>query len=87
MVERSSGQAYKIAPSLSLLDNNLVITPSYQYYATTIIPASSEYDLQISYTIPEIKGLSVFGGYGYLTNVNEAGDGAYQAQVMLSYLY
>ena len=30
-------------------DNNLVITPSYQYYATTIMPASSEYDLQISY--------------------------------------
>lgn len=87
MVERSSGQAYKIAPSLSLLDNNLVITPSYQYYATTLIPASSEYDLQISYMIPEIKGLTVFGGYGYLTNVNEDGDGAYQAQVMLSYLY
>ena len=87
MVERSSGQAYKIAPSLSLLDNNLVITPSYQYYATTIIPASSEYDLQISYMIPEIKGLTVFGGYGYLTNVNEDGNGAYQAQVMLSYLY
>ena len=37
--------------------------------------------------IPEIKGLTVFGGYGYLTNVNEDGDGAYQAQVMLSYLY
>ena len=37
--------------------------------------------------ILEIKGLTVFGGYGYLTNVNEDGNGAYQAQVMLSYLY
>lgn len=87
MVERSAGQAYKVAPSLSILDNNLVITPSYQYYATTIIPASSEYDLQISYNIPEIKGLTVFGGYGYLTNVNDDGDNVYQAQLMLSYIY
>lgn len=87
MVERSSGQAYKIAPSISLLDENLVITPSYQYYATTLIPASSEYDLQISYTIPQVKGLTIFGGYGYLTNVDEDGNGVHQVQIMASYLY
>lgn len=87
MVERSSGQAYKIAPSLNLLDNNLVISPSYQYYATTIIPASSEWDLQISYNVPDVKGLTFFGGYGYLTNADEDGNGVYQAQLMVSYLY
>ncbi|MFN7094989.1 MAG: hypothetical protein ACK4M7_06465, partial [Burkholderiales bacterium] len=87
MVERSSGQAYKIAPSLNLLENNLVITPSYQYYATTLIPASNEYDLQISYSVPQVKGLTFFGGYGYLTNADQNSNGVYQAQLMASYLY
>ncbi|MCE3269358.1 MAG: hypothetical protein K0R49_1610 [Burkholderiales bacterium] len=87
MVERSSGQAYKIAPSLSLLDNNLTIAPAYQYYATTLIPASSEYDLQISYNVPQIKGLTFFGGYGYLTDINNDGSGIYQWQIMVTYLY
>ncbi|MDD3266006.1 MAG: hypothetical protein PHC75_02350 [Burkholderiales bacterium] len=87
MVERSSGQAYKIAPSLSLLEGNLVISPSYQYYATSLIPSSSEYDLQISYSLPQVKGLTLFGGYGYLTNGDENGNSVYQAQVMASYLY
>lgn len=87
MVERSSGQAYKIAPSISLLEDNLVITPSYQYYETTLVPASSEYDLQISYAIPQVKGLTIFGGYGYLTNADEDGNCAYQVQIMASYLY
>lgn len=73
MVERSSGHAYKFAPSLSILNNNLTILPSYQYYATSLIPSSSEYDLQISYNIEQVKGLTVFGGYGYLTNVDEDG--------------
>lgn len=87
MVERSSGQAYKIAPSLTLLDGNLVISPSYQYYATTEIPASSEYDLQIIYSVPQVKGLTIFGGYGYLTNAEENGIGEYEFQLMASYLY
>ncbi|MDQ5920121.1 MAG: hypothetical protein QG673_177 [Pseudomonadota bacterium] len=87
MVERSSGQAYKIAPSLSLLDNNLIISPSYQYYATTLIPASSEYDIQVSYSLPQVKGLTFFGGYGYVTNADTDGGGVYQAELMASYLY
>lgn len=87
MVERSSGQAYKIAPSLTLLDNNLVISPSYQYYATTLIPASREYDIQVSYSVPQVKGLTFFGGYGYVTDADPDGNGVYQAQLMVSYLY
>ncbi|RTL10706.1 MAG: hypothetical protein EKK54_10395 [Neisseriaceae bacterium] len=87
MVERSSGQAYKIAPSLSLLDNSLIISPSYQYYATTIIPASNEYDIQLSYSLPQVKGLTFFGAYGYVTDADPDGNGVYQAQLMVSYLY
>ncbi len=87
MVEKSSGQAYKIAPSLSLLNGNLIISPSYQYYLTSIIPSSSEYDLTISYSVPEIKGLTFFGGYGYIQQPFEAGGDTYQGQLMVSYLY
>lgn len=87
MVERSSGQAYKVAPSLTLLGENLIITPSYQHYQTTYVPTSDEYDLQISYNVPEVKGLTFFGGVGLLTNADEDGNNVYQAQVMASYLY
>lgn len=93
MVERSAGQAFKIAPSISLLDNNLVITPSYQYYATTFMPAGVEYDIQISYSVPQVKGLTFFGGYGYLQQPtytsydDDLGGDTYQAQIMVSYLY
>ena len=87
MVERSSGQAYKVSPSLSLLDDNLVITPSYEYFATTYIPSSNEYDVQISYSLPQVKGLTFFGGYGYLTNADDQGNGYYLGQLMVSYLY
>ncbi len=87
MVEKSAGQAYKIAPSLSLLDGNLQIIPSYQYYATTAAPISSEYDLQLSYTIPQVRGLTLFVGYGYSTRAIDIDDTSQQGQIMVSYLY
>ena len=87
LVEKSAGQAYKIAPSLSLLVNNLVISPSYQYYATTGVAPSTEYDLTLSYNIPQVKGLTIFAGYGYTQQPADAGGDTYQAQTMLSYLY
>ena len=90
MVEKSAGQAYKIAPALSLLDNNLVIAPSYQYYATSFVPASREYDFTVSYALADVKGLTIFAGYGYVQQ-GYASDGSggdtYQGQVMFSYLY
>lgn len=87
MVERSAGSAYKIAPSLSLLDNNLQIGPSYEYFATSGMPQSSEYDLQISYSVPQIKGFTIFGGYGYLLQPDEIGGNVINGQIMFSYLY
>ncbi|MFN8770964.1 MAG: hypothetical protein ACK5Z5_04335 [Neisseriaceae bacterium] len=89
MIEKSAGQAYKIATPLNLLNNQLTIIPSYQYYSTTAIPASSEYDLQISYNIPKIKGLTVFAGYGYTIQPGENNSNTdnYQAQLMFNYLY
>ncbi len=95
MIEKSSaGSAYKIAPSLSLLNSNLIIGPSYEYYATSVseliptsIPATSEYDLQITYKIPQIKGLTIFAGSGYLLQPEDIGGNIYSGQVMVSYLY
>lgn len=95
MIEKSSsGSAYKIAPSLSLLNNNLIIGPSYEYYATSVsqlvptsIPDTSEYDLQITYNIPQIKGLTIFTGGGYLLQPEDIGGNIYSAQVMVNYLY
>jgi hypothetical protein len=89
MVEKSAGQAVKLTPALNLLDGNLVISPSYAYYATSVVPSSREYDLTISYQIPQVKGLTVFGGYGFINQAAEDGsDGnTYQWQLMASYLY
>ena len=87
MVERSAGSAYKIAPSLSLMDDSLQIGPSYENYATTGQPASYEYDMQIVYNVPQIKGFSIFGGYGYLFQPEELGGNTYQGEIMFSYLY
>lgn len=87
LVEKSAGSAYKITPALNLLDNKLQLSTSYAYYATTAQPPSSEYDLQINYLIPQIKGLTVYGGFGYLLQSVEQGGNFYMGQVMLSYLY
>ncbi len=87
MIEKSAGQAYKIAPEFNLLEHNLIITPSYQYYATTGVLPTAEYDLQLSYNIPEIKGLTLFGGYGYIETPEAPDTNNYQAQLMVSYIY
>ena len=87
MVQRSAGSAYKVAPTLNLLDGNLQIAPSYEDFVTTSAPTSNEYDLQIIYNIPQIKGFTVFTGYGYVSQSEQQGGDIYQAQVMFSYLY
>jgi hypothetical protein len=86
LIELASGNAYKIAPTLNLLDDNLQILPSYEYFATTYIPATTEYDLQLLYNIPQIKGLSLFGGFGYLQQDPSMGGNSYQAQIFVNYL-
>lgn len=59
MVEKSAGNAYKIAPSLSFLNNNLTISPSIVYYDTYAVVSSTEYDFIINYNIPQIKGFNL----------------------------
>lgn len=90
MVELGAGSAYKIAPSLNLLDGDLQIGPSYEYYETNTTSPISEYDLQVTYLLPQIKGLSLFGGVGYLlqsVDSEGAGGNYYNMEFMVSYLY
>ncbi len=91
MIEKSSGgNAYKIAPSLNLLDKNLVITPQYAYYATTAVPASQEFDLITQYSIPQIKGLSFLAAYSYAAspdNVTNYGGYVNAVQLFAQYLW
>lgn len=91
LVDRASGgQAYKIAPSFTFLDGNLVFSPAYTNLQTVAINSSSEYDLILTYTVPQIKGLSVFYAYAYqsvpFSATTPSGD-TYTTQVQLSYLY
>lgn len=57
MVEKSGGNAYKITPSFSFMNNSLVIAPSAAFYQTTAVAASQEYDIVTTYNVQQIKGL------------------------------
>ena len=87
LVEKSAGQAFKIGTPLTFLDNNLTFYPSVAYYATTAIPASTEYNFVMSYSIPQIKGFTVFGAFGHMDQSEQQGGNVQQIQLMLSYLY
>lgn len=93
----SAGQAYKIAPSFTFLDGNLSISPTYAYSNTSAALADSELDWVVSYSVPQVKGLNLFGVYAYewqptvgydqQTQQPLQGAGSYTAQFMVSYLY
>lgn len=92
MIEKASaGNAYKIAPSLTLLDKNLTIIPQYAYYATSAVPDSQEFDLTAQYSIPQIRGLSLDAAYSYVqssgNNPIQPGDTINAVQMFVQYLY
>ena len=87
MVEQTAGNAIKVTPSLNLFDHNLTISPAYMYFDTTAQPASSEYDITANYAIPQVKGLNIFAGYGYVLQPWDHEGNNYQVQVLVSYLY
>lgn len=87
MVEYGAGNAYKITPSLTILDNSLVLNASYIAFNTINVPATSEYDFTANYAVPQIKGLNLFGAYGYIDQHSSFGINYSQAQLLVSYLY
>lgn len=87
----TSGSAYKISPSFNFFDGNLSIAPAFTQFITPAAPqfnGTKEYDLVTSYTIPQVKGLSVFGVYAYqqVPDTNSNGS-TYVTQIYLSYVY
>lgn len=88
IIDKSAGQAYKLAPTVKFLDDNLQIGVSAAQYNTITIPSSSEYDITLSYAVPQLKGFTIFAGYGYIVQPETAEiSGGYEGQIMLSYLY
>lgn len=98
LVEKAAGSAIKITPSFNFMNNNLTFAPSYAYYSTVAVPSSQEYDLVITYNVPQVKGLLFTLDGAYMTqeaynspfpNVGGiAGIGnVYTVQLGTSYLY
>lgn len=88
LVEKSAGQAVKLAPSFTLFSRNLTLTPSYTQYWTSPSPNSNEWDLYAHYTLPEAKGLSFTGFFAYLQQPPQGTIGnATYAEIMTSYVY
>ena len=86
----SSGNSYKIAAPVSLLNQNITITPQFAYLATNAVPSSQEFDLIAEYTIPQVKGLMLEGAYSYMQEPdNLQGVDSYFSVYMLfiQYLY
>ncbi len=86
----SAGQAFKISPSFNFLNNNLSIAPAFTRFLTTDpeLYGTNEYDFVVTYSIPQVKGLNIFGVYAYqqLPASNPAGDNT-ATQLFISYFY
>lgn len=88
----TAGSAFKINPSLSFLDGNLIIAPAATYFSTSSPQwqNSSEYDFITTYTIPQIKGLTLFAVYSTqflpVSAINPQGRN-YVTQLFVTFLY
>lgn len=90
MVEKSGGNAYKIAPTFTFLDGNLSFSPSYAYYSTNVVAPSTEYDFIVNYNIAQVKGLNLYGGLGLITqqaNSDGTSGNVSIAEIRVNYLY
>lgn len=85
-----TGNMYKASASLSFLDNNLSISPSYVTLgnANPYWDGTNEAYLVVNYSIPEIKGLHVLGAYAYqwLPVANPLGS-QWSTEFLASYLW
>lgn len=86
----TAGSAYKINPSFNFLDSNLSIAPAFTTFQAALPQwnGTNEYDLIVSYSIPQVKGLNLFGAYAYqqVPLANPSGNN-YVTQLFVSYLY
>jgi hypothetical protein len=86
----SAGQGTKIFAKFTFLDGNLWINPSWGTYTNTSPTwnGTQEWDMMISYSIPQVKGLNIFNIFVYeqMPAANNSPD-LVMDQVVLSYTY
>lgn len=86
----TGGQAYKFSPSFNFLDGNLSIAPAWTTFYT-VAPewnGTNEFDFVVTYSIPQVKGLTVFAvnAYQSVPAANQNGS-TNVTQLFISYLY
>jgi hypothetical protein len=87
LVEKSAGSAVKIAPTFTFFSNSLTISPSYEQFWTNPYPNTTEWDLNLTYNLPQVKGLTFSEAFGYLSQPPSTGGSVTFDQVMVSYVY
>jgi hypothetical protein len=89
MVEKSGGQAVKITPAMTLLDDDLSLATSYAYYNTRDVPDSAEWDVIATYQVKQVQGLQLMFDYSILYTSEQPSGNAFSSlvQFMVTYLY
>ena len=83
LVEKSGGNAIKVAPSYELIKNSVNISANYAYYDNAAVHDASEWDFIIHYQVPQVKGLLIQAIYAALKQDKLFSN----AQFMISYVY
>lgn len=87
----SSGTGSKVYSRFTFLDGNLWFMPVYGSYTSSnpIWNGTQEYDIQFGYSIPQIRGLSIFSilAYQILPSANPQAAARLGNQIYLSYTY
>jgi len=85
MVEKGGGNAYKISGAITILEEKLVITPSFAYYSTKQVPNSTESNFITRYYFQE-PAVELDLIYAYTTVVGQDQAGS-QVRVRASYTF
>ncbi len=89
--QRFVGSEYKLGTQFGFLNNNLTIIPQYIY--TSSVEAAwngtQEADLIANYSIPQVRGLFLFGVFGnqWLPSANPQGNNAWTSEFGVFYAY
>ena len=88
---KASGTGSKVYSRFTFLDGNLWIMPVYGRYTSSnpIWNGTQEYDVQFGYSIPQIRGLSIFNilAYQLLPGANPNATANLLDQIYITYTY
>lgn len=87
LVERSAGSAIKLSPNFTFFNKSLTIIPSYTSFMSNPYPTADEWDMFITYNLPEARGLSFNSFLSYEQQPIAAGGNFTYAEFLVSYIY